>query len=419
MVVPGPQNAIGALASLTRSCRSLAAALCLLALIPAGKGQGQSVVAPPPATSVTPPAVQQYQENNQFQVFSPITAPFAGLVAHPLQWGPVTLRPHVLYRFVYGNGFESSPGNQQNTVLQQVSPGMLFELGSHLTLDYTPTLSYYSSKRFQNTLDHAARLTWGTAYEDWFFGASQSYVSSSEPLIETGAQNDRESYATTASASHQLNSKLSMDLGLSQNFDYIGNTGSLTNLSNSRVWSTMDWLNYQFWPRLVVGAGFGFGYINEDAGPDMTYEQYQARINWRATDKISLQLSGGLQDQQFLAGGAGDLVTPIMGATIQYQPFEHTRLSLSADRTVSTSYFENQITENTGVSASLDQRLLGKLYLDLGGGYGHTEYLSSISSSSGAVGFGAGRTDDTYTFNVRLTCPFLKRGTFSVFYQYS
>jgi len=52
-----------------------------------------------------------------------------------------------------------------------------------------------------------------------------------------------------------------------------------------------------------------------------------------------LSVERGVEDQQYLSGGAGDLVTPIFGATIQYQPFEQTKLSLSANRTVGTSYF--------------------------------------------------------------------------------
>jgi uncharacterized protein (PEP-CTERM system associated) len=179
----------------------------------------------------------------------------------------------------------------------------------------------------------------------------------------------------------------------------------------------MDWLNYQFWPRLNVGLGAGFGYTIQDASPDSRYEQYQGRVNWRATDKVSFQLSGGLQDQQYLSGGAGDLITPIFSATIQYQPFEQTRLSLNASRSESASYFQNQVTENTGITADLNQRLLRKLYLDLNGGYGTTKYVSSIGSSS--VALSTGRSDDYYSFNARLNCPFLKRGTFSVFYQYS
>ena len=180
----------------------------------------------------------------------------------------------------------------------------------------------------------------------------------------------------------------------------------------------MDWLNYQFWPRLNAGLGVGLGYTTQDGSPDSINEQYQARVNWRATDKISFQLSGGLQDQQYLSGGAGDLVTPIFGATIQYQPFEQTRFSVSASRTVSPASFQNQTTESTGISADLNQRLLGKLYLDLSGGYATTKFLS-LATLANQIGYGTGRTDDSYSFSARLSCPLLKRATVSVFYQYS
>ncbi|HTX22405.1 MAG TPA: outer membrane beta-barrel protein [Candidatus Aquilonibacter sp.] len=395
--------------------------LWLAAGIPAANAQ--EVLAPPPAVSATPSAVQQQQDSNPMQVFSPSeTGPNFSSFTSPFQWGPVTVRPHVDYQFLYGNGVNSSPGQQQNTIVQTLSPGVLFDLGSHWTLDYTPTLNFYSSGSFQNTVDHSVQLGWGTGYGDWFFSGSQSCSFSSDPTVEIAAQTDQQTYSTALNAVYQINSKLSLDLGLSQNFNYIGNTQSSTNqlqnLSNSREWSMMDWLNYHFRPRLSVGVGVGAGYVNEDAGPDSINEQYQGQLNWRATDKISFQLSGGLQDQQYLSGGAGDLLTPIFSASIQYQPFAQTYLTVGASRTVGTSYFENQVTENTGINADLSQRLLGKLYLDLNGGYGITKYVSTASLSN-QIGYGAGRNDDTYSFSVRLTCPLLKRATISVFYQYS
>jgi hypothetical protein len=351
------------------------------------------------------------------QVFAPSeTAP-----PLPLQLGPVTVHPHLDYQLLYGNGIQSSPGQQQDTIVQKVSPGVLFNLGDHWTLDYTPTLTFYSSTSFQNTVDQSVQLGWGTAYDDWFFSGSQSYASSSDPNVETAAQTDQETYSTAFNASYQFNDKMSLDVGLNQNLNYVGNgaspTNYLQNLANSKAWSTMDWLNYQFWPRLNAGIGAGIGYTIQDGSPDLLYEQYQGQVNWRATDKVSFQLSGGLQDQQYLSGGAGDLVTPIFGATIQYQPFEQTRLSLSASRSVSASYFQNQVIENTQITADLNQRLLGKLQLDIGGSYGTSKYVASIGSSSASLS--TGRNDDYYSFNARLTYPLLKRGTVSVFYQYS
>jgi hypothetical protein len=399
--------------------RCAAAILCLsLPILPA---VAQSVLSSPPQTPATPTAVQDQQNSNPMQVFAPLQELLA--VPLSLQWGPFAAHPHVDYQFSYGNGIQSSPGRQQDTIVQQLSPGVLFNLGDHWTLDYTPTLSFYSSSNLQDTVDHSVQLGWGTAYRDWFFTGSQGFHSSSDPNIETAAQTSSQNYSTAFSAAYQFNDKMSLDAGLSQNFNYVGNGTSSTNyylqgLADSKAWSTMDWLNYQFWPRLNAGVGAGFGYTIQQNSPDAVNEQYQARVNWRATDKISFQLSGGLEDQQYLSGGASDLLTPIFSATVQYQPFDQTRFSLSASRTVSPASFQNQTTEGTGVTADLNQRLLGRLNLDLSGGYGSTKYLSS-TSSSGQIGYGADRTDDSYTFGARLSCSLLKRGSVSVFYQYS
>ena len=75
--------------------------------------------------------------------------------------------------------------------------------------------------------------------------------------------------------------------------------------------------------------------------------------------------------------------------------------------------YQAQVIESTSVTTDLNQRLLGRLFLDLSGGYTSSSYNASV------VGTSTSRNDDTYTFNARLTCPFPKRGTVSVFYQYS
>ena len=143
----------------------------------------QSVLTTTPQTPATPSAVQEHQNSNPMQVF----APAESATPLPLQWGPVTLHPHVGYQFLYGNGLQSSPGQQQSSIVQRVSPGILFNLGDHWTLDYTPTLNFYSSSSFKDTLDHAVQLGWGTAYGDWFFSGSQGFASTSDPNIVTAS----------------------------------------------------------------------------------------------------------------------------------------------------------------------------------------------------------------------------------------
>jgi hypothetical protein len=381
-----------------------AALICCFPVL-AGISRAQEVLIPSPAYSVVPPALQQYQ-TNEMDVFptAETTADHPSEMP-PFQSGPVSLRPHAFYRFISATGIPSGT-NHVATLIQEVSPGMRADIGSHWALDYTPTWRYYSNRQFRDTLDHNVILTGGTTYEDWVLGLTQSYISSSTPLVETGTQTDTQSWLTDLKASCQFNSKMTMDLALDQNIV------SADTLASYREWSTLDWLNYQFWPRLDTGLGAGLGFVNVDTGSNMTYEQLQARVRWRATDKISFQVHGGLEDRQFLGGSAGSLLNPVAGGMIQYQPFELTKLSLTMDRTVDVSYFQNQVTEGFEIVGNLNQRLLQRLYLDLSGGYHTVKYVAANAS-------GTGRQDDYYTLDVRLSCPFLKRGTAAVFYQYS
>jgi hypothetical protein len=386
------------------------AALGLFLLVVGHPLAAQEVLMPPVQVPNTPPAVQEYQQQNPMMVFTPAGF-ISGRVQTPFQWGPLALHPRASYQFLDGTGIGSTVSNHTSTVVQSISPGFLLNIGNHWTIDYSPTWNFYSSQLFRNTLDQSVRLMGGTTYEDWTLGLSQSYEKSSDPEVDTGTQTDEETYSTALNASYRINTKLSLDMGVNQDFVYT------TQFESSREWSTADWLNYQFWPRLDSGLGAGFGYVNVDIGSDMTYERIEARVRWRISDKVGLQVHGGAEIRQFLGGGASDLVNPIAGGSIQYQPFEFTQLSLNADRVVDVSVLatasaESQVTETTSVTADLNQRLLGKLHLNLEGGYNTVNYV-------GSGGTATGRTDDYYTFNARLSLQFLKRATASIFYQYS
>jgi len=363
--------------------------------------QAQSILAPgPQPPTETPPAMQQA---NELDVFATVPQ----TEAEPLKWGPLTLRPHPYYQFLDADGLQSGTNNSVHSVIQTISAGVLLQVGSHWALDYSPLWLFYSNREFSNTFGQTASLMGGTTYNDWALGLSQSYSDSSSPTAATASQTRTISYATALNGSYAMNSKMSLDLTLNQQFE------SADQFSSYNEWSTLDWLNYQFWPRFSASLGMGGGYVNESSSPDITFQQFQGRILWRASDKISLQLAGGVEVLQFLSGGAAPLVNPIFGATIQYQPFEQTRFSVTGSRTVSSSYLQNQVTENTGVTADLNQRLLGKLFLDLSGGYQLVKYVSSVNTSS------SNRQDDLYTFNAQLGRAFLKRGTIAVLYQLS
>src|SRR5207247_755746 len=235
--------------------------LCVLCGSPCSVVIGQEVLAPPPSDFSQKAPVFQPWAANQPEATPPVNgtaAAFAG--QHLLDWGPIHLHPHTLYRVTYGDGIQAQPGQQSKTVINEVSPGVLFDINTHWHLDYTPTLRFYSSSRFRDSLDHSVMFNGGTSYDGWVFGFSQTYAQSSTPLIETGSQTDQETFSTAVNAAYQLNSKVGLDFGVNQNFRFVGQSFQTNLLSDSRAWSTTEGLNYQIWPRFSVGVSAGFGY---------------------------------------------------------------------------------------------------------------------------------------------------------------
>ena len=376
---------------------------------------GQPVLMDQPAVATESQWSQEDNLNNALQVFQPSGPAANSSLPQPFTLGPVVARPHPFYRLLYGSGIQASATNQQDTVIQEFSPGVSVDLGQHWTVDYTPTFRFYANNQFRDSVDHAASVSGGTRLDDWRFGFGQTFSLTTTPLAETAAQTEQESYGTSLSASWAINHKVSADFGLSQNLNFV------TGLQNSKTWSTLDWLNYQYYERLSVGVGLGGGYVNLNTdipggpgSPDQTFEQAQLRVQWRATDKLSLSVNGGLEDRQFMSGGADDSLNPIFGASLQYQPFDHTQISLGASRAVSSSdyFIISQSTETTTVSLNFNQRLLEQFYLDLGVGYTKTEFVTALGPAA------INRSDDNLNFNVRLSRSFLKRGNVSVTYQY-
>jgi hypothetical protein len=366
----------------------------------------QDVLTPSTTEQILPPALQQARaaalQAPPMQV-APITLPDTAL----FDLGPATLRSHLTYSYLYGDGIPSAPGQNYTTSINNISPEFLLDVGTHWTADYTPTWRFYSNRAFSNSVDQSARLAGATSYEDWNFSLTQNYALTTDPQVETGRQTKQETAATNLGATWQVNSELTLELTGTQQLQY------LWAAPDSFQWSTLDWLHYQAAPGVDTAIGLGYGYVEMSEGPNMTFEQYYGRIGWHVTNKINLNLQGGLEPRQFLASGMSNMNNVTYDASIQYRPGETTVLSLSANRAVAPSYFAGQVTRNTGFGVTLQQRLLGRLYLNAGVQHGTSAYLTS------APGVVAGR-DDTYdSMNLRLSTAFLSRGTVALTYQHS
>jgi len=352
-------------------------------------------------------AVQGFNANQPGTIPVPDASIGVPALPTPFHWGMIEARPHLLYRFLYGDGIPAHPGVDTKTVINQVSPGVLLSFGPHWTIDYTPTYYNYSSSKFSDHLDQALHLSFGTAYKDWVLNLSHTYIASSSPIVETGQQTDQENHNTSLDAFYSFNSKWSLEAGVVQNLRFTPQFNDL------HEWSTTDWLIYQYAPRLQLSAGVSATYDDVETGADMTSEQLLGRINWIAGDKTVFEVHGGLEDRQLLQASANDLINPVFGATITYVPFTFTDIKISADRIISPTFFNNQVTEHIDFKGSVRQRLFSRLFFTVTGDYSSVDYVSTTA------GLPSVRHDNYYSVNFRLTTAVLKRGSISVFYTLS
>jgi hypothetical protein len=284
---------------------------------------------------------------------------------------------------------------------------MLINIGKRWVIDYTPSLYYYSNDSFNDHLDHRATLTGGADYENWTFGLFQSFSLSSSPNDETLSQSETESFATSLSANYAFNSQLSLDMSVAQDIR------STSDFQSYWQWSNSDYLNYRIHPRFIVGLGPTFSYTDVDGGSDMTSESLQARVQLSPGTKIGFSLNGGVEFRQFLDNDAETMVSPVFGASLSYALFDRTSVALSANHSVSPSYFSNQVSERSSLGVSVSQGLFKHFDLALRGGYSTGSYVAATP------GLSETQSDDRWNFSARLSTRVLKRGSIGVSYTYT
>jgi hypothetical protein len=324
----------------------------------------------------------------------------------PFQIGPVSLRPHVLYRHVRAEGLQVAPGLTVDTDIDTVAAGLQADLGSNWTIDYTPTWTNYSTRLYRDTVDHLANLRGALAYENWALFMSETYSVASPILIETAQQTKQRSWATELGATYNFGPALQFRTTADLNEQYADIT------PDTREWSTTNWLTYRYSPHLDVAAGLGLGYVDIVALPDMQYQRYLGRINWRIAEKLVLSSEGGVERRQSRSAAVADMNNPLLQASLTYTPFATTQLVITHARAVANSFFQADLTKSSTWSTSLNQRLLEHLFLS-------STYSRQTVDYTTITGLaGPPRGDRVRSFNARLmTAPMLKRWIAAVTYQ--
>ena len=364
----------------------------------------QQVVTP---LSTTPAIAEQ-----QAATASPTGATTSGISApassnRELRWGAVNFRPHVSYRYLYGNGIQASPGNTKKTEVQSFSPGLFAELGARWTVDYTPTWTYYSSSAFRDTVGQAAQINWATKYNVWTLSAGQNFSVSDSPHVETGRQTKKSNYTTNFNALIDFNSRYALETVLTQNLNFA------EGYSNIRTWSVRDMLHRRISTRLDTALGVEYSYTAIDRTPDMASLQFLGNLTWRPIDQLNMSLMAGLENREIYAKPTTSRQNPVYSASIQFIPVATTQLGITASRSTSASFLDARLIESTSYGLTFNQRFLKHLQSSAALSHQESNYRAIGTSTIGS------RNDKIDSFNLGLSTTFLTRLRTGLTYQYN
>lgn len=330
------------------------------------------------------------------------------------KWGPVSVRPHVLYRVLHVDGLLNPVEDEDDSsVVQTVSPGILFEIGDTWTFDYTHSREYHSNPIFEDTGNHDASLTAAYRFERWSISSAQRYTNNSPTLIETAQQTPQENFVTDLMVVTRLGERTQLNSSAAFSVRRVNEIPieARWNTADWRSWLVTESLEYDLSRQLAVGLGSSFGYDTVTPGPDMSHIRPHVRLNWRPTPKLALVAQGGLEQRKFEGGRGGRLQNPVYRAFLNYAPLPTTKLTLTGDRAFSASYFADWATRTAGWTAALEQRLLKRFYMTCTYSSHDTEFLFT------SVGESLNREDRARTMDVRVTTQILHHGSISIFYQ--
>ena len=296
---------------------------------------------------------------------------------------------------IYDSNLNLAPNNRIEDFYTRA--GVVLTLGfgdtivreeNFLELFYEPDFLIFADHSNFNTVQHVAyfaaqyrfsRLTLGAAETIQLAETGDSQLPSFPGTvvngvnIDTGGRRRINTYTTHLSATYDLTGKTFLSsAGDYTRIDYGGG------LTNSERFSSNFLLNYQYSPKLVVGAGATVGRdLLNQADAHQTFAQTNLRASYSPTGKLNASLSVGVEVRQFDTG-SHDFVSPIFDLGVSYAPFDGTSITLDASRgTQVSAVLASQDYHSTQVQVALKQRLFQRVVVSVMVGYQNLDYFGS------------------------------------------
>ncbi len=336
--------------------------------------------------------------------------------------------PHFDFSATYDDNIFITPDNPVEDFIFTISPGLrigfwdtddemaryldrdrsatVFDrgVGNFLVFDYTASLLGFVKTTSENTLDQDALFD-----ANWHFGrleiaGGSHFVSKSATDADVGGRLRRKTLTTAVTASYQLTARLAGEVTVANVIqDPEGFTGSVE-------WRNEDYVDFQVTPLLHAALGGAVGRVAVEDSADQVFERILGRVNYEATEKLSLRLGGGVEFRQS-DGAIGDRVDPVFECMVRYSPAEETLIVLEGFRRVETSgWHPDTIYTSAGGGLRFERTLRTGLHLSVGGGYSREEYAEMPGVAT--------RNDDFFYVRAGVLYNFARWGNAGLSYEY-
>ncbi|MEM1157496.1 MAG: outer membrane beta-barrel protein [Verrucomicrobiota bacterium] len=297
----------------------------------------------------------------------------------------------------------------------EIQPDVYYELGSagsthNLVLGYNPTFFIFTDNSSENAFNNGGYGRYTYTADKTVLGISHSTAEVDGANSDVGARVSRTEHLTRIFGNYQYSEKLVFEGEAGQSLRYY----DLATLADYHDWYGQGFFLYEVSPKIQLGLGTKFGFVDIGLGPNQTYQQALIKMVYAASEKLQFTASAGAEFRQYQdPRGWEDRVTPAASLGLGWTPFDSTEYTMTVFRNISPSISiigANSIT--TGFNSKIRQRLLNKVFYSLSGGFNYAEYRPTV------VGTVNNRED--FYFNVRNALEYkaFKYGSIGIYYEY-
>jgi len=284
---------------------------------------------------------------------------------------------------MYDDNILISPNSEKKaSFITHASPSIDYQQGdqtsphmNYLNLYFAPTVSIYHDQYGYNRIDYNGDIYYQYNWTRLSVGFEQKYQHLTDATLDEGALVSRNIYTTKLTADYAYNDDLTL-------------YGTATQAINSYTgftlneWDLDTYALYQVAPKLSIGAGPRFSWLDIQDAPNETHQDLLFRLRYVPDQKFVVSFDGGVEYLQY-QGNTPSRILPIFDANLTYSPFQDTSLFLLGGRETINSYdLRGDTIDFNTIQVGVSQNFLQMFTATATTGYNNSVYQYTAGTTS-------------------------------------